>query len=166
MPSIIDDDQLKKKCQVFTPTDIVDYMLDMAIYNDGLYGKSFLENSCGDGQILVRIVDRYISDCKLHGLHTDLIKSGLENDIVAYDIDPQMVACTQQKLDALALQNGFTSVKWDIRNADFLSDDSQKKYDYIFGNPPYISYADLPAESRKYLRQNFSSCKKGKFDYS
>ena len=64
------------------------------------------------------------------------------------------------------IQNGFTSVKWDIRNADFLSDDSQKKYDYIFGNPPYISYADLPAESRKYLRQNFSSCKKGKFDYS
>ena len=37
-----------KNCQVFTPKDIVDFMLNTIEYNSSLFGKKVLENSCGD----------------------------------------------------------------------------------------------------------------------
>ena len=57
-----------KKCQVFTPENYVDLLLDYIGYNSNLYGKKILENSCGDGNILSKIVQRYISDCRRKGL--------------------------------------------------------------------------------------------------
>lgn len=38
-----------KKCQVFTPQDYVERLLDSVNYRQCLYGKRLLENSCGDG---------------------------------------------------------------------------------------------------------------------
>lgn len=32
--------------------------------------------------------------------------------------------------------------------------------------PPYIAYPDLPTNVQTYIKENFASCKKGKFDYS
>jgi len=43
---------MNKKCQVFTPSDYVEKLLDSVGYKRGLYGKRILENSCGDGNIL------------------------------------------------------------------------------------------------------------------
>ena len=34
-----------KNCQVFTPKDIVDFMLNTIEYNSSLFGKKVLENS-------------------------------------------------------------------------------------------------------------------------
>ena len=47
---------MNKKCQVFTPNDYVKELLDSVGYIDNLYGKKILENSCGDGNILVEVV--------------------------------------------------------------------------------------------------------------
>ncbi len=164
--TIIDDAFLKEKCQVFTPRDIIDYMLDLAGYSTNLYGKRILENSCGDGEVLVRIVNRYLLSCKQSGMTLDRIKDGLETDIVAYDVDLEMVECAKKRLDALARTYDLTEVQWKIYNADFLENDTSIKFDYIVGNPPYIAYADLPEDIRTQLRKNFSCCEKGKFDYS
>ena len=51
-----------EKYQVFTPPDYVEKLLDAIGYKDNLMGKLILENSCGDGNILVAIVQRYIDD--------------------------------------------------------------------------------------------------------
>ena len=58
---------MNKKCQVFTPNDYVKELLDSVGYNENIYEKSILENSCGDGNILVVIVERYIDDARAHG---------------------------------------------------------------------------------------------------
>ena len=56
--SIIRNQRIKDKCQIFTPTDIVTKMLDLANYRGNLFGKKVLENSCGDGKFLSQIVQR------------------------------------------------------------------------------------------------------------
>ena len=40
-------------CQIPTPREYVKTMLDLAGYTEELYGKTILENSCGEGGILV-----------------------------------------------------------------------------------------------------------------
>lgn len=166
MPSIIEDARIKAKCQVFTPVDIVDYMLDLAGYDVDIYGKTILENSCGNGEILERIVNRYVKDCLRQSISVEQIRSGLERDVVAYDVDPEMVTTAKQRLDTVVSKYGIAKVKWNISNADFLEEKCIQKFKYIIGNPPYIAYADLPDATRSTLRETFSCCKKGKFDYS
>ena len=62
MVSVIDNPRIKEKCQIFTPTDIVAKMLDLAGYNNNVVGKTVLENSCGNGEFLIKITERYIKD--------------------------------------------------------------------------------------------------------
>lgn len=140
-------------------------MLDEVGYTKNLYGKSFLENSCGDGQILCEAVKRYIKDCKKCNIkNTDIIK-GLETDFFAVEYDEGNFENCRKNLDMIAKTVGFENVKWNIVNADFLTLKMNQQFDFIVGNPPYISYANINVENRKYIRDNFESCKKGKFDY-
>lgn len=166
MPSIIDDPRIKKKCQIFTPADVVNRMLDMAGYNQLEYGKSVLENSCGDGGFLYPIVERYIRRALENNIGKRQIRCGLERDIVAYDVDRVLVKLCKKRLNRILSKYGVGKVKWNIQCRSFLSADEKRTYDFVVGNPPYIAYPDLPAEEQKYLRENFLSCKKGKFDYS
>ena len=64
---------MNKKCQVFTPENYVRELLDSVGYTHNLYGKKILENSCGDGNILVAVVQRYIDDCKENGLSIPIL---------------------------------------------------------------------------------------------
>lgn len=43
MGSVIENAKTKEKCQIFTPDDIVETMLDHVGYIDSLYGKTILE---------------------------------------------------------------------------------------------------------------------------
>lgn len=52
------------RCQIFTPEDKVQKLLDIIDYQENLFGKKILENSCGDGSVLKEILCRYIADCK------------------------------------------------------------------------------------------------------
>ena len=156
---------VNEKCHVFTPKYIVNKMLDEVGYIDNLYGKSFLENSCGDGQILCEAVRRYIEDCKKYGIDETNIINGLETDFFAVEYDKMNFENCKKNLDMVAKSVAFENVKWNIVNADFLTLEIKQKFDFIVGNPPYISYANIDIENRQYIRNNFESCKKGKFDY-
>lgn len=48
--------------QTPTPIEYVNTLLDYANYKSDIVGKKVLENSCGEGNILVEIVRRYILD--------------------------------------------------------------------------------------------------------
>lgn len=163
--SVIDNPRIKEKCQIFTPANIVSRMLDLAGYKDNIVGKTVLENSCGNGEFLVQIVDRYISSALYNNCTPDQIRTGLERDIVAYDIDQTLITIAKERLDAIALKYNIAGICWNIHNHSFLTANIQGEYDYILGNPPYIAYPDLPKAEQVALRKNFASCKKGKFDY-
>ena len=156
---------MNTKCQVFTPNDYVEELLDSIGYTKNLYGKKILENSCGDGNILVVIVRRYINDCKEHGFSENQIVIGLENDIYGVEIDSIQYDKCIINLNEIAKENGIEKVKWNIINDDYLRWKEPLKYHYVVGNPPYITYQELKKEEREYVRTKFESCEKGKFDY-
>ena len=152
-------------CQIFTPEKYVKKLLKLINYKSDIYGKDFLENSCGEGNILIEVVERYIKDCKRKKISKHDIKRGLENDIEAFEIDKNKLEICLKKLNDLCKKYDILDVNWNIHNEDALKFNYIKKYDYIVGNPPYISYRDLKDEVRKYVKETFASCKKGKFDY-
>lgn len=156
---------MNKKCQVFTPTDYVEELLNSVGYTKNLYGKKILENSCGDGNILVAVVQRYIDDCRIQGLSRTKIRNGLVRDIYGVEIDPEQYTKCILNLNEVLKNNNIKEVRWNIFNEDYLKKKDTIKYNYIVGNPPYITYKEMDEDNQLYLKTTFESCKKGKFDY-
>lgn len=111
---------MNKKCQVFTPENYVRELLDSVGYTHNLYGKKILENSCGDGNILVAVVQRYIDDCKENGLSRTRIKNGLAKDIYGIEIDEEQYKKCIDNLDEVLKRNDIDKVDWKVINADYL----------------------------------------------
>ncbi|MGG7162968.1 Eco57I restriction-modification methylase domain-containing protein [Clostridium ihumii] len=153
------------RCQQFTPNNISNYMLDIIGYKKNLFGKKVLENSCGEGNILKFIVERYILDAKSKGYLNAKIKHGLENDIYGAEIKEDTYKICIKNLDKVAKKYGIVNIKWKIVNDDILKERINIKFDYIIGNPPYISYKNLDKKERIFIKQHFESCKNGKPDY-
>lgn len=152
--------------QVSTPITYVEEMLDRIGYRDHLVGKTVLENSCGQGNILVSIVDRYIADAKKQGLSKPEIVTGLENDIAAFEIDRNQMEVCIRRLDEICDREGLCRPEWNIKNQDFLTYDGNGIHaSYVIGNPPYITYHDIEEKERLFLKEHFTVCKKGRFDY-
>lgn len=154
-----------KKCQVFTSQPIAKKMLDIAGYRGDLFGKKVLENSCGDGQILMQIVRRYIEEGFQQNKSPKQIKEGLENDVVGVEIDRRQARKCKINLDKISRPFGINDVRWNVIIGDALKENFQFRFDYIIGNPPYINYREMGEKERIYLKANFSACSIGKFDY-
>lgn len=165
MKTAIDDIDVKKKCQIFTPDEIVEKMLKLAHFTKDFYKKKVLENSCGNGQILTRIITAYIENARKNGLSNKEIINVLEKNITAFDIDPEQIERCRCKLSNIALSYGLGNINWNIICGDYLKSNNNHRYDFIIGNPPYIAYSNLEKSIREYTKQNFKTCKKGKFDY-
>ena len=74
--------------QVFTPTWIVNEILDLVGYdNDHILDKYILEPSSGDGVFLTEIVNRYIDICLKQQIDIDQIIERLEKYIYAVELD-------------------------------------------------------------------------------
>ena len=140
-------------------------MLDYVDYSKKLYGKKVLENSCGEGNILLEVVKRYIESAKSEKHSAEEIKNGLNKDIEAYEIDKECIEKCKNRLNKLAASYGIEGIEWNIKNNDFLKEDVQNRYDFIIGNPPYITYHDMDDSQREFLKKSFSTCNNGRFDY-
>lgn len=165
MQKIINEKLIIDKCQIFTPDEYAHKLLDYAEYKKNLYGKKILENSCGDGQILKIIVERYIVDSLKNNLDIKKIRKGLEKDIYGIEIDKIHFNNCLNNLNLIAEKYNLKDVKWNIFNENSLGKKWKFKFDFIVGNPPYISYRDLNTNIKNFLRNKYISCEKGRFDY-
>lgn len=156
---------MNKKCQVFTPSDIVDVLLDRVEYTTNIYGKKVIENACGDGNILREIVRRYIIDSLNRNIKIEDIRLGLELDIYGIEIDRFHYLKCIENLNQVAAGFEIYNVTWKIMNTDILKTELEVKFDYVVGNPPYIAYQDLDEETRAFVKEHYDSCFHGKFDY-
>ncbi len=152
--------------QISTPDKYVEDMLDRIGYVKNLVGKTVLENSCGQGNILVSIVNRYIKDAKKNDLSNEYIAESLSQNIIGFEIDREQREKCIEYLDRICSFNGIENVRWNIRNQDFLTYNAGEiKASFIVGNPPYITYHDMTEEERLYLKEHYEVCKRGRFDY-
>ena len=156
---------MNTKCQVFTPYNYIEELLNSVGYTKNLFEKRVLENSCGDGNILAVIVDRYIDDCRINGYTDVQIREGLSRDIYGVEIDPEQYEKCINNLNDLVDRKGIDKVNWNIENTDYLRWIEPVKFQYVIGNPPYITYQELNEKQRNHIRNNFVTCKNGKFDY-
>lgn len=152
--------------QISTPDKYVEDMLDRIGYVKNLVGKTVLENSCGQGNILVPIVNRYMKDAKAQGLSNEHIAEGLSKDIIGFEINREQREKCIEHLNKICSFNDIKNVRWNIRKEDYLTYNADEiKASFIVGNPPYITYHDMTEEERMYLREHYEVCKKGRFDY-
>ncbi|WP_064592251.1 Eco57I restriction-modification methylase domain-containing protein [Streptobacillus moniliformis] len=156
---------ISNKCQIFTPENYVKELLDSVEYCKNIVNKTILENSCGDGNILVEIIKRYIKEAKKLKYSNERIKNGLENNIYGFEIDEKQFKKCIHNLNLITEKNGIHNIKWKIYNEDYLKSELNVQFDFIVGNPPYITYRDLSQEERKFIKETYDTCRQGKFDY-
>ena len=157
MGSILDSSHAKEKCQKFTSQEFVDIALNMANYSHAIIGKCILENSFGSGNFLKEILKRYIEEGIAQELSSEVIAEKLSKDIVGIELDTFLYNAALEELNSLIEARGLPPVTWSLFNDDFLAHGFEQRFDYIIGNPPYLSYRDIDEESRKQIRQSFLS---------
>lgn len=165
MSSIFDNEKNKNKCQKFTNNTLVETMLDMAGYVSNLSGKRILEYSFGTGNILKSILKRYISDGLRNGISPETISISIQRDIHGIELDEELFNDSINDLNKIIDSFKLPPVRWSLYNEDALKHRFEISFDFIVGNPPYISYKDIDSDSKKYIKENYVTCSKGKFDY-
>lgn len=135
----------KSMGQVFTPSNIVNEMLDICSYKgENIIKKHIIDNSCGNGAFLVNIVKRYCEQAISMGLDNITIQKHLETYIHGIDNDKIAFEDCLENLNNIALTYGIHDVKWDMYNTSSLSmKEFDKKMDFVVGNPPYIRVHNL-----------------------
>ena len=78
--------------QVFTPEHVVDTMFEELEYKGGkIRKKHIIDNSCGNGAILKKVVRTYINVCIMCGLPKEETIRELETYIHGIEIDGSLV---------------------------------------------------------------------------
>lgn len=165
MNSILETGRNRTKCQKFTPIALVNTMLDLVDYKTNLIGKTVLENSFGSGNILKAVVVRYIESAIGAGVNRKCIADGLSRDIYGIELDKVLYRKCVSDLNAILKSYGIPTVQWRLFNKNALLLNLEMRFDYVIGNPPYISYKEMDGKSRTILKELFETCSVGKFDY-
>lgn len=160
-----------KNDKIYTPDRVVKYILDAAEYNSSsiILNKHVMDNSCGNGQILVEVVERYAKAyLDIHGSY-----EGLDSDICKYihGIELKKDACEEckRRISEVLSRHGvcIDPDKIDIVWADAFGNTVRARYantmDYVFGNPPYIRYRALSADEKEMMTK-IPMCGKGLAD--
>ena len=139
-----------------SPSEVVNLILDSVGYCGGkLLSNTILEPSFGTGNFLVEIVSRIIFFCKCEGFEKDIpkiIKScvfGIEKDKEMYDI-------AIERLNALLVSENVPEIDWNDNlicgDALMVYEAYKGKFDFVVGNPPYISIHHIPVDYRDNLK--------------
>jgi hypothetical protein len=126
-----------------TPEPIVDLMVAKLFLKGPPHRKDMvLDPGCGRGAF----IDGIIRWCRTH--NTSLPR------IVGVESDPKFIKPTRERFSSVS------SVS--IVEQDFLASPDYK-YDYIIGNPPYVSITKLSEQERSAFRGRYATAK-GRFD--
>ena len=146
--------------QVFTPEHVVDTMFEELEYKgNNIRKKHIIDNSCGNGAILKKVVRTYINVCIMCGLPKEETIKELETYIHGIEIDGTLVKETVDNLNNIAEEYSLGDVNWDVTCADAMYvREYDNRMDYVIGNPPYCNIHDIPEEKRKYVKEyNFAN---------
>ncbi|MGC8846839.1 MAG: HsdM family class I SAM-dependent methyltransferase, partial [Candidatus Hydrogenedens sp.] len=153
---------------VYTPEWVVNLILDDIDYKNNIYDKKIIDPSCGEGNFLIIVVERFLDDCIKNNLSSDKIREALQNNIFGFDIDKNAIYKCKTNLNNIIKKYGIDKVEWNILQIDSLDKNKVKQYfnyfDYVVGNPPYIRIQHLGKERRERIQQDWSFCRNGSTD--
>lgn len=153
MQKNIKNQNIKKNGEVFTPNFLVEIILDSINYNNSnILKKHIIDNSCGQGAFLCKIVKRYFIAAKQNNLTNYQIEKDLSNYIHAIEINPHYYKICIEKLNTLSVSLGLNvkNIIWDILQADsLLIDKFDGKMDFVVANPPYVRVHNLIKENKQ-----------------
>ncbi len=174
----------QRKGIVFTPVEIIEYILNQMNYPNSdeftSYGK-MIDLACGSGLFLTTAVKRIIRQAKHLQLKPQEIISYIEKTIHGFDIDPIAVFLTkvniartiiselQEKypinhiLDLKIFQTNSLEKK-SKSDLQVVKNLKSSKFDYVVGNPPYIESKRMDANTKFICRTNFPNAVLGSFD--
>jgi hypothetical protein len=141
----------RERGAVYTRRETVDFILNLVGYlpDRPLHQYTLLEPSFGNGDFLVRAVERLVTSY-LHTSSLDTAVRDLCSAIVGIEIDPDAAAETVGRLTELLARFGFDLDQtcsllgaW-LRNDDFLLADIRSRFDFVVGNPPYVRQELIP----------------------
>lgn len=140
--------KVKHRGKIFTPDYLVSDILNQGHYVVGnINSKHVIDNSCGDGQFMIQIVDRYCKDFLQHSNDLDKLKNELEKYIHAIEIEKSELEVCADRCEQVANLYNIHNVKWDFINGDTLSTHCfDGKMDFVLGNPPYVRVHNLNEE--------------------
>lgn len=142
-------------CQVFTPTYIVDLMLDMLGYkDDNIKNKTIFEPSFGEGAFLVAIVNRILTYSKKQKLtHKETI--GILDNVYGVEIDKQCYDKTIQKLNEMISDYGL-NYKWqNLVCCNTFNYIPPIKFNFTVANPPYQKIMHMNLSVRNKIKTNY-----------
>lgn len=154
----------KKNGAVYTPVDVVEKMLDMAGYfpekMPGFLDMDFMDNSCGDGNILVvaleRACDALDKIASNLGFTPEAKYNYFENRLTKHfhgmELSPNECAKCMERMNKVVENYLCQPIdwKWDIRCGDSLTDSDNRKFDFVVCNPPYIRVHDWESNLEGY----------------
>lgn len=122
-------DYVKKYGEVFTPDSIVNDMLDLVdnamkeenISPEEYLAKTYLEPSCGDGQFLIRILDRKLACIAKHVAKEDQELAVVKAVSTIYGVDIQNVNVEMSKRRMMTLLKTGSVNTFDLPNKEIRS---------------------------------------------
>ncbi|MCM1067178.1 MAG: SAM-dependent methyltransferase [Muribaculaceae bacterium] len=152
-------DAVKHSGQVFTPAYLVDFILDEAGYRgEAVLGRHCIDNSCGDGAFLCRVVERYCAAYRSRKGTLDGVGRELEHYIHGIELDPEAYSNCLAKLAACCAALGIAPVHFDVCCTDALAVTRfDGRMDFVVGNPPYVRVHNLDASFEAVKRFRFGT---------
>jgi len=154
---LIPDTDRKLNGAFFTPTYIVDYIIDEIKPKEN---ERNIDPSSGCGAFLIGLADYY------HKVYGKSIKETVKENIFGADILPYNIERAKLLLSIYALQYGeiLENADFNLYQRDSLRYQWKEKYDNVVGNPPYVKFQDLSDENREYLIKHWQTIEKGTFN--
>jgi hypothetical protein len=147
----------KRLGEYYTPSSIVDWILDRTVGQHGL--GSLLDPACGSGSFLVRHAHRRLADAQARRLDPAETRRELENEVWGFDLNPFAAFISHFQLTWALLRSlpGARPPRVHVYNLNSLLNDTDivpfigeknlpsgakerdgSKWRYVVGNPPYI----------------------------
>jgi len=150
----------KNNGEVFTPQDIINFMLDRTY--DPVKMDYILEPGCGDGRFIISIMERIIKKFK----HNDDIINDKFSKIYGIELDSENYTKTIENIKNFLIKYPQIEKTPTILNDDALLCDihSQIKWSYIIGNPPYVRIHNLENKYLKNIQEKYKYLQNGMVD--
>ena len=135
----------KEKGRIYTPEYIVNAILNFSGYKGNcILKRHAIDNSCGDGAFLKKIVKRYCEEAVRANYSSDELKNDLQTYIHGIEIDNDEQKSCISNLNNIIKEYKLQDIEWDVLCGDALTEDKyNRKMDFVLGNPPYVRVHNL-----------------------